>query len=545
MTSTIISGPSYRSEQPTGRDGFAQLLHAEWTKFRTVRGWVVAAISVALIVVLLALLIGAGNHASTCTNGTCTTSAPNLLTGPGGEEVSDSFYFVHQPLAADGAITARVTSMTGLYSPRGGVAVRVGSNGQAALTGMSSGLQPWTKVGLIIKANTSPGAAYAAIMMTGSHGVRMQDNFTHDTAGPADTLGTVSVVAPRWLKLTRTADTVTGSESSDGTHWTTVGAVRLSGLTSITQAGVFAASPDLAVTSTHLGGGSTRTGPTLVTANFDNLVLQGGPPAAAWAGIRVGGDSADRTPGIGFRQTSTTAGQRLTVTGTGDIAPTVAGLAGAGAPVEQTLAGAFVGLIVVIVLATLFMTSEYRRGLIRITLAASPRRGRVLAAKAIVLAAVTFVAGLVAAGVAVPTGEHLLRSNGNAIYPISTLTQVRVIVGTAALLAVVAVLALAVATVLRRAAGAVVLVTALVVLPYLLGVAFVLPAGPAAWLLRFTPAAGFAIQQSVTQYAQVTGNYDLPNGYFPLSPWAGFTVLCAWTALALGTAVVLIRRRDA
>jgi len=29
----------YRSELRTGRDGFAQLLRAEWTKFRTVRGW--------------------------------------------------------------------------------------------------------------------------------------------------------------------------------------------------------------------------------------------------------------------------------------------------------------------------------------------------------------------------------------------------------------------------------------------------------------------------------------------------------------------------
>ena len=28
------------SRPPAGRDGFAQLLRAEWTKFRTVRGWV-------------------------------------------------------------------------------------------------------------------------------------------------------------------------------------------------------------------------------------------------------------------------------------------------------------------------------------------------------------------------------------------------------------------------------------------------------------------------------------------------------------------------
>jgi hypothetical protein len=31
----------YRSELSVRRDGFAQLLRAEWTKFRTVRGWVI------------------------------------------------------------------------------------------------------------------------------------------------------------------------------------------------------------------------------------------------------------------------------------------------------------------------------------------------------------------------------------------------------------------------------------------------------------------------------------------------------------------------
>ena len=62
-----------------------------------------------------------------------------------------------------------------------------------------------------------------------------------------------------------------------------------------------------------------------------------------------------------------------------------------------------------IVVAAMFMTAEYRRGLIRTTLAASPRRGRVLAAKAVVIGAVTFVAGLAAAAVAVLLGRHLLR----------------------------------------------------------------------------------------------------------------------------------------
>ena len=84
----------------------------------------------------------------------------------------------------------------------------------------------------------------------------------------------------------------------------------------------------------------------------------------------------------------------------------------------------------------------------------------------------------------------------------------------------------------------------MIVLPFILGVAGLLPFGAAQWLLRVTPAAAFAIQQSVPAYPQVTASYTPPI-YFPLSPWAGFGVLCGYTALALALAVFLLRRRDA
>jgi ABC-type transport system involved in multi-copper enzyme maturation permease subunit len=160
-----------------------------------------------------------------------------------------------------------------------------------------------------------------------------------------------------------------------------------------------------------------------------------------------------------------------------------------------------------------------------------------------VIGAVTFVAGLAAAA-AVPLGEGILRHNGNFIAPVPSLTELRVVAGTAALLAA-AVLALAVGTVLRRSAGAVTAVIAAIVLPYILATASVLPAGPSQWLLRLSPAAAFAIQQSTPQYPQVTSSYTPTEGYFPLAPWAGFAVLCAYAALALGLAVFPLRRRDA
>ncbi len=80
----------------------------------------------------------------------------------------------------------------------------------------------------------------------------------------------------------------------------------------------------------------------------------------------------------------------------------------------------FAGLIAVIVIGVMFITAEYRRGLIRTTLAASPRRGRVLAAKALVAGAATFAAGLVAVVIAVLGGIAVVHSQFGYVYPVSS-----------------------------------------------------------------------------------------------------------------------------
>jgi ABC-type transport system involved in multi-copper enzyme maturation permease subunit len=333
---------------------------------------------------------------------------------------------------------------------------------------------------------------------------------------------------------------ISGYDSADGTHWTRIGVVTLAGLPSTVQAGLFSASPGYSVTTTSLGGSSGTGGPTLATAAFDHVSQQGTWPAGRWTGEATTG--ARLGSAESFRET----GGRFTVSGSGDIAPVAGGQeAGVGQTIERTLAGTFGGLIALVVIGVMFITAEYRRGLIRTTFAACPRRGRVLAAKAVVLAAVTFVAGMVAVMITIPLGEHLLRANGNPIFPVTALTGLRIVAGTAALLAVCAVLALAVGTLLRRSAVAVTAVIAGIVLPYLLAIIpGVLPAGVEEWLVRVTPAAAFAIHQSVPSYPQVTADYTPANGYFPLAPWAGFGVLCAWAAVALALAVFLLRRRD-
>jgi ABC-type transport system involved in multi-copper enzyme maturation permease subunit len=527
----------YRSELRPGHDGFAQLLRAEWTKFRTVRGWIIGMAVAALLTVLLGVLTAVGGS-MTCSNsptgpvlsGAACRKLPPL--GPDGEPVSDSFYFVHQSLSGDGSITVRVTSLTGLYSTNGAIQAGGGTSG------MTPGTEPWSKAGIIIKQNTTPGSAYAAMTATGSNGVRMQYDYTHDIAGNS---GAVTATSPQWLRLTRSGDTITGYDSTDGNRWTQVGTATLPGLPSTVQAGLFAASPDHTVVTESFGGASSTGGPTLTTGAFDNVSLQGPGSTGTWTGTTLGGGgpAANGPQSEQFQQ----AGATFTVTGSGDIAP--ADGQSTGRPVEQSLVGAFAGLIALIVVAVMFITAEYRRGLIRTTLAASPRRGRVLAAKAVVISAVTFVVGLVAAAVALPLGNHLAYNHGTYVLPAPSLTELRLIVGTAALFAVVAALALAVGTLLRRSAAAVTAVIVVIVLPYILAVASVLPDGAAEWLARLTPAAAFAIQQSLVAYPQVTANYTPANGYFPLSPWAGFAVLCGYAALALALASFRLRRRDA
>jgi ABC-type transport system involved in multi-copper enzyme maturation permease subunit len=520
----------YRSSVPVARDNFAQLALAEFTKLRTVRGWIAGLMVGALLIVGIGLLSAAGSQRSCggpngpASGKACGSGTPTL--GPDGQPVTDSFSFVHQQLDGDGSITVRVTSLSEQVMPPDG------GGGPGGAPSWQQGVVTWAKAGLIVKASTTPGSPYAAIMATATHGVRMQYDFTHDVAGSPTA---VTKTAPGWLRLTRSGDTLTGYKSADGRSWTKVGVAKLSGLPSSVQAGLFVASPDYDVTTQEIVGTSTSGGPSKATATFDDLSVQGQRPSGSWQGSQIGDG------GVGDMPPFTQSGGTFAVTGSGDIAPMGSG-GGDNNTISGSLIGVFVGLIAMVVVGALFMTSEYRRGLIRTTLIASPRRGRVLAAKAVVLGCVVFVLGLATSAFTMWFVDRLRRNNGTYLAPASTLTEIRVLVGTAALLAITSVFALAVGTIVRRSAAAVAAVIALVVLPYILAVSSV---GAMQWLLRVTPAAGFAIQQTLHRYPQVDGVYVASAGYYPLSAWQGFGVLLGWTALALGLASFLLRKRDA
>ncbi|RDI17941.1 hypothetical protein [Lentzea flaviverrucosa] len=437
-----------------------ELLRREWTAFRG-PGRLIALAAAALSVIAVGLLFA----------GTTSSS------------VSDTFWFRHQDLGREGAITVRMTSMTGTitYPPPGHDQI-------------VAGLVPWAKSGIIVKDGLRQGSRYAALAMTGAHGVRFQHDYVHDVAGSASQ-------APRWLRLTRSGDTITGSESADGEQWHVVGTAELEGLPETVQVGLFATSPgDLTLRETGLGGTIEQVRFTQAVGVFDHVTVEGG--AGRWNSGPVG--EMNHTDWERFHNASGAVQEDgvVTVSGTGDIGPIGEGGARG---VEKALSGLVIALIVVLVVAARYGARE------------TPRR--VLAARTVLIGSATFVTGLLAAGIVVATT--------------SPATYVRVVVGVAAVLALCAVLAYGLGVWLRRGWAAILAGVTLVAVPYAVTAVPLLPDAVADWLLRLTPAAGFAVKQTVVEHPQVTAHYAPSAGYFPLPGWAGFAVLCAYTALVL------------
>jgi ABC-2 type transport system permease protein len=208
-------------------------------------------------------------------------------------------------------------------------------------------------------------------------------------------------------------------------------------------------------------------------------------------------------------------------------------------PVKLSLTGIQLGQAVVAILAVLMISNEYSSGLIRVTLAALPRRLSVLAAKAILLTAVVLVASAIAVFGSVLAGHLILPGHGftaaRGFHPVwlSYGPALRAACGSVLYLGLIALLSLGVAVLVRDSAVSIgVALAVLYLVPIVL--AFV---GNEHWqrrLERWTPTvAGLNIQAT-------TGLRSLP-----ITPWAGLGVLALWAGAALLAAAVSFRLRDA
>jgi len=514
---TTAAAP-YGSGQPVGRDGFGQLVRAEFATFLTVRRWVIALCAAAVVFVLLSFFSAFASRAP----------VRAVPTGPGGEAVSDGYMFVRQTLAGDGTLTVRVASLSGAHaSPDASGRASRASSEVGTGSRLEPGLAPWAKAGIILEPDTNQGTAYAAVMVTGSRGVQMQYDYTHDSPGLSGPVGQHSV---RWLRLTRAGDLITGYDSADGAHWTEIDTARLAGLPRTVQVGLFVTSP------LYFAAGSRIGTPSVATASFDHVYGHGDFLRHAWTGDPIAGFYPSLPSVSTWKRQSNGA---FTISGSGDIAPLVGDIISAQWAGASIVNGTIAALLFVIVLAAVFGTAEYRRGSVRATLVASPRRGRILAAKAVVAGSLAFAAGAVATAVAEVITRHVLAANGSYLFPQSGPALARVIIGTGLFLGLAAALAVALGMMLRNSAATVAAALALLMLPGIIG------SESGNWLMRFTPTAAFAIQATLPRSNLVSSVYTPPNGYFPISPWAGLAVLAAYTAVALLAAVWLVRRRDA
>jgi regulation of enolase protein 1 (concanavalin A-like superfamily) len=142
---------------------------------------------------------------------------------------ADAFHYVWQPLSGNGEIIARVSSV--------------------------ENTDVWAKAGVMIRESLTAGSKHAMIVVSPGSGISFQRRTS--TGGTTTSTTTAGVTAPRWVKITRTNNTLATSYSSNGTTWTTLGSAAVSMATNI-QIGL--------VVSSH-------NNTTDCTAVFDNVTV--------------------------------------------------------------------------------------------------------------------------------------------------------------------------------------------------------------------------------------------------------------------------------
>jgi ABC-2 type transport system permease protein len=199
-------------------------------------------------------------------------------------------------------------------------------------------------------------------------------------------------------------------------------------------------------------------------------------------------------------------------------------------PVSQSLSGIFLGQMAIIVLGALTISSEYSTGGIRTTLTAVPQRLRLLGAKALVLAVVAFVAGLITMFPSFWLGQRVLSTAHAGIeVSLGDPNVLRAVVGGALYVAACGLLGLALGALLRHTAGAI--TTAI-------GIVFILPI-----VANFLPGTWGDNVGKVLNAGGAISNTRPVDGQ--LAPWTGYAVFSLWWIVLLGCAAVLLRRRDA
>jgi galactose oxidase len=163
--------------------------------------------------------------APTPAGGQALSSGTWTIQGGGGDiwATSDSFHYIWNSLAADGTISAQVTSQTNS--------------------------DPWAKAGVMLRLTNAANAPYYAVFVTPGNGIAVQ---WRTAAGAATSQVAIAGTTAIYLRITRTGTTFTAATSPNGTTWTNIAGSSISvpNLTGALLRG-------LAVTSHNTGAIST------------------------------------------------------------------------------------------------------------------------------------------------------------------------------------------------------------------------------------------------------------------------------------------------
>ncbi len=216
----------------------------------------------------------------------------------------------------------------------------------------------------------------------------------------------------------------------------------------------------------------------------------------------------------------------------------VSGVTQGGDATKLCLSGVYLGQLIGAIVAIVAISEEFATGMIRVTLAALPRRAPVLMAKAVILGGLIAAMGVVAVAGCLAIGRFMLPANGldpahgYALISLGSESTIRAAGGSVLYMALIAVLSLGVATLIRDTAVSIGVVVALLYVPPLL--AQIVGGTLGRHIKELAPmSAGLSIQ--ATTHLRT----------LPIQPWAGLGVVAAWAGVLLVLAVLALRVRDA
>ncbi len=185
------------------------------------------------------------------------------------------------------------------------------------------------------------------------------------------------------------------------------------------------------------------------------------------------------------------------------------------------------GSMLVMIMSALAVTTEYRFGVIRTTFQAIPNRTQVIAVKALLLAIIAGVLGLVIA----LASYFVAQATAGLTLDLGADSNGREVFGVPIFYALLAVLAVGVGTLIRQSAGA---ISLLLLWPLVIESLATMIPKVGKYLGEFGPF------NNVSHFLGGGGNFD-----FRWGPWGSLLYFAAFVAIVFGAALFAVNKRDA